>query len=312
MPLVSVMIACRNGEPFVGPAVRSVLDQQGVDLEVVFVDDGSTDTSRQTVLAIGDPRVRVVDGPRTGVAAATNAALAQCRGDLIARCDADDLYVPGRLAWQVDWLAARPEFDAVCGRFEMMDRKGTTLNAVGGGGAGEEVTQELAAGVTRTHLNTWLIRGDVLRALGGCRPYFKVGEDIDLMLRFPPRHRVGYEPRICYRYRLHEGTTVHAFADNRRAFLEEQAKRFLKQRLETGTDDLEQGHPPPLPEAAADGKLFLAKDQIQQVLIGRAWAEHRGGQKKRAIKTGVKAVMTKPTSGPAWRCLAALVVKKPA
>src|SRR3954454_12043877 len=101
MPLVSVMIPCRNGEPFVESAVRSFLDQQGVDLEFILVDDGSTDTSRQTVEKIRDPRVRIVDGPRIGLAGVTNTALPLCRGELFARCDADDLYTPGRLAWQV-------------------------------------------------------------------------------------------------------------------------------------------------------------------------------------------------------------------
>lgn len=308
MPLITVMIPCRNGEPFIGPAVRSVLDQEGVDVELIVVDDGSTDTSRQTVLGMNDPRVRVIDGPRAGVAAVTNAAIPHIRGDYFTRCDADDLYTPGRLAEQLRALQERPDFDAVCGRFEMMSHDGEHLSTVGGGDVAMDVTDELAGGVTRTHWNAWMFRSDAFRAVGGCRTYFKVGEDIDVMLRFPPKHRVWYEPKVWYRYRLHEGSTVHTIADNRRAFLEAQAKLFLKQRLATGTDDLEQGKAAPLPEVG-NSRLFYAGDQIQSILIGRAWSEHRAGKKKQAIRTGWRAVKERPRKLSAWKTLLMLMVK---
>lgn len=307
MPLVSCMIPCRNGEPFVGAALRSVLDQD-VDLEVVVVDDGSTDTSRQTVLGLGDRRVRVVDGPGAGVAGATNAALPHLRGDLFVRCDADDLFPPGRLAPQLGWMWDHPDFDAVCGRFEMIDRGGGHVSTVGGPDAAGEVTAELGAGVTRTHWNTWMFRTAAVRRLGGCRPWFAAGEDLDLMMRFAPRHRVWYDPRVWYRYRLHEGSTVHSMPDNQRVFFEAQAKRFARQRAATGTDDLARGTPPPVPDACGC-RPYLARDQIQGLLTGRAWREHQGGRKGRAIRTGIAAALARPGNPTAWRSLAALVVK---
>ncbi len=309
MSLVSVLMPCRNGEPFVEAAVRSILSQEDVDLELVFVDNGSTDTSRRTVLEIGDPRVRVVSGPGTGIADAVNTGLPLLRGDVFARCDADDLFVPGRLAQQSQWLAQHPEFDAVCGKFEMIDRKGDAV-AVLGSDTAEEVTQELSSGITRTSCNAWMFRTDVVRKLGGCRPYFVVGEDIDLMLRFAPHHRVWYQPKVWYRYRVHEGTAVHSVADIRRRFLEDQARLFLTQRLETGMDDVQRGTAQPVPQTS-DTRLFFARDQILQVLLGRAWSEHRRGQKLKAVKTGLRAVLMKPTSLATWRNVAALALKKP-
>jgi glycosyltransferase involved in cell wall biosynthesis len=315
MPLISVMIPCRNGEPFIESAVRSVLDQEGVDLEVVVVDDGSTDTSRQTVLGLGDKRVKMIEGPRTGLAGVTNAALPHMRGDVFVRNDADDLFPPGRLKFQLDWMTAHPEFAAICGKFDMITRAGEYVSTVGGPPNGGpdvacEVTHELAEGVTRTHWNAWMFRTEVVRKLGGCRGWFTLGDDLDLMMRHAPNHRVWYEPHVWYKYRLHEGTAAHSMPNNRRVFFEEQAKRFIKQRVATGTDDLEQGNPPPIPEAGTV-KPYYAKDQIQNVLIGRAWKEHAAGQKGAAIKTGMKALFTKPANVTAWKTLAALVVKKP-
>lgn len=307
MPLVSVMIPCRNGEPFIGDAVRSVLAQDA-DLELIVVDDGSTDTSRETVLGIGDPRVRIIDGPRTGLPGVTNCALPHMRGELMARCDADDLLPPGRLGWQAKWMQDHPDFDALCGRFEMMTQAGKHVSEVGGGDVAEEVTGELADGVTRTHWNTWMFRTDVVRKLGGCRPYFRLGDDIDLMLRHAPDHRVWYEPRMWYRYRLHEGTMTHVMPNNQRLFLEAKCREFARQRKETGADDLMRGIAEPEPEAGAS-KPYLAVDQVQGVLLGRAWGEHKSGRKGRAIATGFRACMQRPTNLGAWKSLVALGLK---
>ncbi len=127
MSLVSVLMPMRNAEPFIRATLKSILAERAVDLEVVIIDDGSTDRSAAIVQSVGDPRVRLLPGPRSGIGAAFNTALAAAQGDLVARCDADDLYPPGRLAWQARWLEQHPEFGAVCGLFSTITPAGEHL-----------------------------------------------------------------------------------------------------------------------------------------------------------------------------------------
>jgi glycosyltransferase involved in cell wall biosynthesis len=101
--LVSVVCAVHNGERFLAEAIASVMAQIRVDLELVVVDDGSTDGT-PAILAekAEDPRVRVLTQENRGVAAARNAGMAVARGDLIAFLDADDVWLPDKLQRQVE------------------------------------------------------------------------------------------------------------------------------------------------------------------------------------------------------------------
>jgi hypothetical protein len=94
---VSVVMPARNAAPFVGEAVASVLAQTVADLELVVVDDASTDATASIARSFGDPRVRVIDGPARGVAAARNAGIAAAASDWIAFCDADDVLLQPHL-----------------------------------------------------------------------------------------------------------------------------------------------------------------------------------------------------------------------
>src|SRR4051794_35917348 len=163
MPQVSVIIPVRNARPYVEAAVQSVFAQAGVDLEVVVVDDGSTDGSADLVRDLSDRRIRMVPGPRQGISAAMNAGLEAARGESVCRCDADDLYPPGRLVRQVAWLAEHPEFAAVCGSFSTITATGRPVSDLNCGAAMEEVTDELRGGAARTHLCTYLVRTDAVR-----------------------------------------------------------------------------------------------------------------------------------------------------
>src|SRR5437868_1666996 len=98
MAEISVIIPTRNAERYIRSTLESVCAQRDVDLEIVVIDDGSTDRSIEIVREVNDPRIRIIPGPQRGISAAFNAGLAEARGELIARCDADDLYPPDRLA----------------------------------------------------------------------------------------------------------------------------------------------------------------------------------------------------------------------
>jgi glycosyltransferase involved in cell wall biosynthesis len=108
LPRVTVAMPVYNAEPYVGEAVASVLQQTFEDLELLAIDDGSTDGSLACLRAVADSRLRVVAGPHQGVVRTMNTALELARGELIARADADDVCLPGRLARQVQFLDANP------------------------------------------------------------------------------------------------------------------------------------------------------------------------------------------------------------
>ena len=103
-PAVSVVMGVFNGAPWVEAAVESVLGQTLDDLELIVIDDGSTDATPDVLTSLRDPRVRIERRGRQGLTRALTRALELARAPLIARLDADDLALPERLARQRRYL----------------------------------------------------------------------------------------------------------------------------------------------------------------------------------------------------------------
>jgi glycosyltransferase involved in cell wall biosynthesis len=110
--LVSVVIPVRNGVRYLGEAIRSVLLQEQVEVDVIVVDNGSTDASRALAESFGMP-VRVIEELRPGAAHARNAGVRLARGEYLAFLDADDVWSPGKLERQLAELEAKHDLDMV-------------------------------------------------------------------------------------------------------------------------------------------------------------------------------------------------------
>ena len=108
-PLVSVIVPTYNYGRYIAEALASILAQTVSDLEVIVVDDGSTDDTQEVLRRVTDPRVRVVQQEHAGTAAARNRGQAKARGQFIAWLDADDLWRPTFLERQLAVLEAEPE-----------------------------------------------------------------------------------------------------------------------------------------------------------------------------------------------------------
>lgn len=301
MPLVSVVVPMRNAEAWVAEAIASILQGADAALEVVVVDDGSTDRSRERALQGGDARVRLIDGPCKGIAASLNAGLAAARGDLLMRCDADDLYPAGRIASQVAWLDAHPEHGAVCGAFSTIDARGQIVARLLAEQDAErlDIEEELRRGITRTHLCTYAIRRAALDRAGPFRDWFETGEDIDFALRLGEACRVGYLPHNAYLYRLHDASVTHRQRSARRLFYEQSARAFQAQRREHGSDALMQGRPPE-PPPGEGGDSASAHAHIRGMLIGQSWLELKKRRTRAALGLAWRACLATPLAPAGW------------
>jgi glycosyltransferase involved in cell wall biosynthesis len=305
--LTSVIIPMRNAEPFVAETLASLLAQT-VELEIIVIDDGSTDRSAAVVNSLNDRRVKLINGPQRGISAAFNAGLAEARGEFLCRCDADDLYPAGRLAHQVQFLQQNVEFGAICSAYCTVDPTGRPVSDHGSDLPAGEVTAELRGGGGRSHMCAYLFRTKVVRQLGGCREWFVTSEDADLQYRLSEITRVWFDPTCAYLYRLHDSSITHAQKSQQREFFRQCAVKFQQQRRDTGLDDLQRGKPPIVPTTGtADARS--TQQQIQQILLGEAWKHHAAGRRSDAIATGWRAVTRRPGNFAAWRSLAALAIK---
>ena len=112
--LVSVVIPAFNAEPYIAEAIEGVLDDSHRPLEIIVVDDGSTDRTAAVVERFHE-EVTLIAQPNRGISAARNAGFAATHGSYLATLDADDRWVGGRLALQLAVLDARPDVDLVYG-----------------------------------------------------------------------------------------------------------------------------------------------------------------------------------------------------
>jgi glycosyltransferase involved in cell wall biosynthesis len=306
-PLVSIVITVRNAEAYISATLASILQEREVPLEVVLVDNGCTDATVEKALAFEDERIRIIPGPKKGISHALNVAYAAVRGEIIMRCDGDDLFPPTRIKKQVEWLAEHPEFGVICGAFSTIDPKDALLSNLGCDSQAEEITEELKQGETRTHIGTFAIRTEVVKAAGCSREYFDCFEDMDFQLRLGETCRIWYQPEIFYEYRLHPASVTHSKSQKLMEFYDATALEFQRQRRTRGADDLQLGCPPVIPEF--DDKTHTLTEHVEKMLTAHSWAEHQAGRKKQALVAGIRLVASQPTNWTTWRNLLVLAVK---
>lgn len=127
VPRVSVIIPCYNTARYVKETIESVLNQTRQDFEIIVVDDGSTDDSHNVIASINDQRIRYHYQPNQGLAAARNTGLALATGEFVAFLDADDFFLPEKLARQIAALDSQPEVGLVAGGHLYVDEFGNSL-----------------------------------------------------------------------------------------------------------------------------------------------------------------------------------------
>jgi glycosyltransferase involved in cell wall biosynthesis len=190
VPAVSVLMSVHNGAPWVSEAVASVLGQTDRDLELIVVDDGSTDDTPARLTAVADPRLRLHRQPRTGLTRALNRALSLARAALVARLDADDLALPERLARQRAFLAAHPEVGLLGTAAREDDAAGAPVRVVRPPGDDPALRRALIRANPFVHSSV-MARRELLTHVGGYDETLDVAQDYDLWMRLARHTRLA-------------------------------------------------------------------------------------------------------------------------
>ncbi|MGE0725827.1 MAG: glycosyltransferase family 2 protein [Alphaproteobacteria bacterium] len=225
MTAVSAVVPVYNGAGFLPAAVATIRAQAVEGLEIVVVDDGSTDETPGVAAALSaaDPAMRVVRTANRGPSAARNAGIEAARGAIIAFLDVDDEWTPGRMGLMLGRLAAGPELDVVYGKIEVVctdpdDSHWRRLRIEAGGA----ISPLIGSGVYRRR---------AFERIGGFDETMRFGEDLDWFLRaLEARLALRILDRVVLRYVLHRTNVTRDRAAVQRSVADTVRRSMIRRR----------------------------------------------------------------------------------
>lgn len=233
-PRVTVLTTVFNGERYLDEMLASIRSDGFDDYEHIVVDDGSTDSTPDILArwAACDRRVVVVRQQRNrGIPAASNAGLAIARGHYVARLDADDVSLPGRLARQAAFLDEHPEVALVSMNYELMRSDGTVLRRTHHDDSAAVLRYLLIFGNSIGGHSQVMYRRETVLAVGGYSEECPFALDYDLWTRLVECGDFVILPEIGMRYRLHDGSVSVRSRQKQREISEAISRRMLTRYL---------------------------------------------------------------------------------
>jgi len=214
-PLVSVVMGVRNGAGTLEATLSSLTQGQNLDLEVLVINDGSTDQTGPLLdrLAAADPRIRVLNREGRGLTKALIEGCLEARGTFIARQDAGDQSLPGRLEQQVACLDADPGANLCSCHVRLVVEEGATATV------NRLAEESLADGLTGPAIHgSVLMRREAYERAGGYRAAFYYAQDLDLWSRMVESGRHRVVPEVLYEATLSPGSISGSRRQEQEAF----------------------------------------------------------------------------------------------
>jgi len=259
-PLVTVLMPVYNAEKFLPHALNSIVNQTYQNLDILIINDGSTDNSKSIIIdfAKKDKRIRYFEQENQGVAKTLRRGVELANGTLIRRHDADDISLPKAIEEQVNFLLSHNEVGAVATQqchltengkiaknkrlpkndwFNNLPYKELSIN---------DFTIEHSAPIVH---GTTMFYKDLALEIGNYRPQFLVAEDYDLWLRIMEKKKIVILNTCTYFLRIHNNSAISRYKKFA-YFYNNLAIKMAKQRQTRGKDDIELGIeiPKPLPQ----------------------------------------------------------------
>ena len=284
MELVTVVVPSYNMAHFLPQAVESALGQSYPHLEVQIIDDGSTDETPRVVRQWdGNPRVRVHRQANGGLSHARNQGIALGRGNFIALLDADDIWLPEKLALQMPLFDGRPEVGVVYSGFDRMDRDGRSEpkgphRMHRGRISGRLLIENFVPA------SSAVVRRECFERHGGFDTALRTGEDYEMWLRLSAHYQFDYVEQPVMRYRIWSG----------------QMSKDYRGRYATGIQTMQN---------------FLRRnpDAVERSVVRNAWAHTYTGRgnvtlwygrdRLNALRDYLRALSFQPGYWPAWRAI---------
>ncbi len=237
-PLISVVIPAFNAEAFIAEAIESVLAQTYTPIEMIVVDDGSSDGTSEIVSRY--PQVRLIRKENGGPAPARNRGFAESVGEAVTFLDSDDAMFPDKLEVQAAHLAENPQIGVVIGAQELVIEPGTELPFWIEGSADQDVVPTRPPevhGEPNTYAMSMLVRREVFEAVGDFDREVQPAEDIDWVLR-ATEAEVGITQlqHLMVRRRVHADSLTQDAEASRRGTFRAFKARIERHRERAATD----------------------------------------------------------------------------
>lgn len=241
IPRVSVVMPIYNSGRFLEEGLNSILNQSFSDFEVIIVDNGSTDNSRdiEDKYKKKDNRIRIIKLAKPNVQIALNEGFRAARGEYIARMDADDISFKDRFKIQVDYLDKHPEISLIGCSAVVIDEDGNRLGILQKHDSLKRIERKLRKSNCLIHPSI------MFRNTGELffREKFKTSEDYDLYLRMlTSNKKITNLSNFLIKYRISKKSFVSTMPNQE--FYFKKAKEFYLQREKFGKDDYENLKPP--------------------------------------------------------------------
>lgn len=288
-PLVSIITPTYNRADFIEQAVNSVLAQTYPNFELLIVDDGSTDNTRELLEpSLADSRVRYFHQENQGQSVARNLALSEATGDFVCFLDSDNYWPVEKLEKQIELFTRYPDYDVIYGDIIVIDendREVTRKNM-------RRYSGHIAIHMIRDNcvsMNTAMARRRCFDELGAMSGTRRVADDYDLWLRFSARFRFLYVPAYFAYYRV----------------MEDQISSDKTRRFDSNWQiicDFRREFPDAMSEEEFDAGFAAFHSRKARYLASQ-------GSRGEALTEMAKALRLRPLSRASWRSLAAVLLK---
>lgn len=226
--MVSVLIPVYNAGDYLRPSIQSIISQTYSNLEILIMDDGSTDGCMDTIANLKDSRIRIISQKNSGKAVALNRALEELSGTFYAIQDADDISYPHRIERQVECMLENPKLAAVFTGHDIILGRQRIAPTFSG-----KSTNECRHGIEQfrmpAHDATPMFRVSLVRKFY-YEPTLWIGQGFDYILRVGEHHPMLVLGKCLYSYRVHFDSTIRKNVLQRKQMIRNVLERSCERR----------------------------------------------------------------------------------